>query len=101
MAMRINMDGSSGGQKAPHTGGGLASALLRETRELAFAGLSSLEPIVRFGLVAIGMLGLLTCLIQSGAPRAHFPQLKVLAISVGCFAVAGLYSVLLRVLKPR
>jgi hypothetical protein len=84
----------------------IAGGLLRDTLRLLWHAvrlpvlmlLTILEPVVRFILGALALLGVLTALFFGFYGVPHFPFALMLGVSVGCGLMLAGYHVLLRVL---
>lgn len=64
---------------------------------LAF--LITLEPVVRFTLFTVALLGLLTALFFKALGTPHFPFWGMVGFSVGCTLLLMVYYALMRMLS--
>lgn len=79
---------------------GLAGLILYTLRLMAFAVLSTLQPVVRIILSLLAIVGFVTCLLFKAAHAPHFPLGVMLLFSVAVAVLSVVYSLLVAKLAP-
>jgi hypothetical protein len=81
---------------------GLLADLLYFLRLVVFAVLDVLGAVIRPVLAGLGLIGFLMCGFYAlVAPKSHFPQAQMLALSAGFIVLLVAYDMIAYAIKPK